>query len=378
MKDERGRIRIGSFERVGSRRRRLARFCRARGLDGFLVSDPINVGYLSGFSGQDSYLFLAGRTEVLVTDGRFAEQLADECPGLDAYVRRPGQSMDEAAARVIRQARCRQVGFESSAMSVAQYERLRERLPAVEWLGLDGTVEGFRLVKDSHEVRQIRQAIAIAERALAMFRAGFRASESEKSLADTIELHVRRAGGRSTAFPPIVAAGARSSLPHAVPTNRPCDQSDFLLVDWGACGPLYHSDLTRILVTRKITPKLARVHGIVRRAQQCAFRMIRPGVVAEQVDTAARRVIEEAGFGRRFRHSLGHGLGLQIHEGPALRKGSRTVLQPGMVVTVEPGIYLPGWGGVRLEDDVLVTRDGCEILTSVPTDLEEMITPSLA
>jgi Xaa-Pro aminopeptidase len=170
-----------------------------------------------------------------------------------------------------------------------------------------------------------------------------------------------------------MAVGPRAALPHAKPTEQRIGSDDFVLVDWGANGGLYRSDLTRVLVTGKISPKFERVYGVVLQAQLRAIAAIRPGAVAHDVDAVARNVIAKAGFGRRFRHGLGHGVGLQVHEGPRLAVNNLTVLRPGMVVTVEPGIYLPGWGGVRIEDDVLVTRTGYELLTSVSKRLEDIV-----
>ena len=192
---------------------------------------------------------------------------------------------------------------------------------------------------------------------------------------------VRRAGADKTSFPTIVAVGDRSALPHAPPTSKRVSESSFVLLDWGASGQLYKSDLTRMLVPRTNSAfpnehgdaKLEAVHGLVLKAQQQALSMIRPGVKGHDVDLAVRTIFAEAGYGERFGHGLGHGIGLQVHEAPSLRPNSAVILQPGMVVTVEPGLYLPGWGGVRLEDDVLVTPDGCEILTKLPKGLPESI-----
>src|SRR5262249_398882 len=175
-------------------------------------------------------------------------------------------------------------------------------------------------------------------------------------------------GGTGTSFPSIVAVGDRAALPHAPPTDRTVAEGELLLVDWGASGHFYKSDLTRTFATRTISPKLEAVYAVVAKPHQPPIGRIRPGVKAGDGDTEARTVIAEAGFGD-LSHGLGHGIGLQVHEAPALRPNSEAILQPGMVMTVEPGIYLPGWGGVRIEDDVLVTSDGCEVLTHVGRDL---------
>jgi Xaa-Pro aminopeptidase len=354
------------------RRKQLARAIKDEGLDAVLVSNVHNVTYLTGFSGDSTQLILGRDTALLVSDFRYISQIEEECPGLDTKIRPTTQSLQAAVIEAIKQLRLRSIGFESATMSVAELETLQQDTPAVSWKGARDRVEKFRIVKDADEVAQIREAIGIAERAFAMFRAMLRPTDTEKELTDAMEGYVRRAGGTATAFTPIIAVGERAALPHAPPSQHAVGESGLLLVDWGACGRFYKSDLTRVLATRKISPKLEKVHGVVLKAQQQAIRAIRPGAAGKDVDAAARSVIDKAGYEKFFGHGLGHGFGLQIHEAPLIRPNSDFTFQPGMVVTVEPGIYLPDWGGVRIEDDVLVTPDGCEVLTSVPRDLCEV------
>ena len=192
-------------------------------------------------------------------------------------------------------------------------------------------------------------------------------------VAADLEYQARRFGAKGLSFEAIVATGARAALPHARPTQQKLGAADFTLIDWGVNEGLYMSDLTRIVVTGKISPKLRKIYGVVLKAQLAGIAAIRPGVTCEAVDQAARGVIAKAGFGKQFGHGLGHGTGLEIHEAPRLAQNQSTVLAPGMIVTVEPGIYFPGWGGVRIEDDVLVTRDGHEVLTSVPKEIDECV-----
>lgn len=367
------------------RRQQLSRTLCEEGLEAMLVTSPINVTYLTGFSGESSFLVLGRERVLLVSDARFTEQLAEECPGLATHIRPPAQSVLHATAEVLTKLGFRSVGFESGHLTVGDWEQLRELAPTIGWKPSRDSVEKLRAIKDPSEVAQIREAIGIAERAFDAFRALLRPEDSEKSLSDALEHYVRRCGGRGTSFPSIVAVGERAALPHAPPTDRTVDGAELLLVDWGASGHFYKSDLTRVLAPRKNAAfarsgageggktKLDEIHAIVLRAQQQALNTIRPGVKGEEVDTAARQVIAEAGFGNFFGHGLGHGLGLQVHEAPSLRPNSDVVLQAGMVVTVEPGIYLPSWGGVRIEDDVLVTSDGCEVLTTVPKDLRWLL-----
>jgi Xaa-Pro aminopeptidase len=361
------------MDHAARRRDDLTRSLADEGLDALLIASPVNVTYLTGFSGESSPLVLTRDRAVLVSDARFTEQLADECPGLDTYIRPPAQTIQQAAAQVLDKLGARGIGFESNHLTVAEWETLRELTPSADWKGGRDRVERLRAVKDPSEVAEIREAIGFAERAFTVFRTLLRPDDREKDLCDALEGYVRRVGGKETSFPSIVAVGERAALPHAPPTDRKVGGAELLLVDWGASGRFYKSDLTRVLATRTISPKLQEVYAVVMRAQERALRRIRPGVQGQDVDAEARAVIAEAGFGDFFGHGLGHGIGLQVHEAPALRPASEAVLEAGMVVTVEPGIYLPGWGGVRLEDDVLVTADGCEVLTGVSKDLASMV-----
>jgi Xaa-Pro aminopeptidase len=363
----------------GSRRQRLQKVRVEEGLDALLLTHPVNVTYLTGFSGDSSYLILTGGREVLVSDGRFTVQLAEECPGLNTVIRPPSQTITEAAAAVLNKLGLRTVGFESSHLTVAEYSRLKELASALDWKGSADRVERFRAVKDADEVTEIRAAIRLAERAFAMFRAMLRPDDREKDLVDALEGYVRRAGGSGTSFPSIVAVAERSALPHAPPSDRRLGESNLLLVDWGASGRFYKSDLTRVLLPHNnaavagvggIGPKIQEIYRVVLGAQKAGVQALRPGVQAQEVDAAARGFIAKAGFGDYFNHGLGHGFGLQIHEAPFMKPGNNAVLQAGMIVTVEPGIYLPGLGGIRIEDDVLVTPDGCEVLSRLPRDPE--------
>jgi Xaa-Pro aminopeptidase len=342
----------------------------AAGLDALLVSNPLNVSYLTGFSGDSSHLILTRDRPVLVSDHRYAEQIDQECPGLDTVIRPPSQTLYSATAEALTNFGLRAVEFDGNHLTVAEWETFRDLAKTVDWKPGRARVEQLRAVKDESEVAAIREAIRVAERAFDVFRGLLRPDDREKDLADAMEGYVRRLGGKCSSFPAIVAAGERAALPHAPPTARTASEGEMLLIDWGASGVFYKSDLTRTLATRKISPKLEEVYAVVLKAQQTAVGLVRPGAKGRDIDAAARAVIAEAGFGDAFNHGLGHGIGLQVHEAPALRPNSDAVLEPGMVTTVEPGIYLLGWGGVRIEDDVLVTPDGCEVLTHVSRELQ--------
>ncbi|HYV38578.1 MAG TPA: Xaa-Pro peptidase family protein [Gemmataceae bacterium] len=363
------------------RRTRLARALADEGLDLLVVSNPVNVSYLTNFSGESSYLLIGPKHSILVSDGRFTEQLAEECPGLEAHIRPSSKPIHEATGEIIAKLGARAVGFESGHLTVNDLESLHSAAETVQWKPANNRIEKMRAVKDETEIEQIREAIRIAERAFDMFRSMLRADDSEKDLSDAMESYVRRAGGRCTSFPTIAAVGLRAALPHCPAGANRVSESELLLVDWGASGRFYKSDLTRVLIPRKtsrlsardVEHQLQEVYDVVLRAQLTAIAAIRPGVKSGDIDAAARKVITDAGYGEKFTHSTGHGIGMQVHEMPGLRAGTETVLEAGMVVTVEPGIYLAGWGGVRIEDDVLIAPDGCEVLTHVPKDLPAML-----
>jgi Xaa-Pro aminopeptidase len=361
------------MHRFYSRREKLRSGWKAAEIDALLVSAPTNVSYLTGFSGDSSVLLVGRERDLIISDGRFKTQLEQECPGLEALFRLPGQDMNPAVARVLHNMGLRRVGLEANYWTLADYEALVAAVPTVTLVGKKGQVEALRQIKDESEVAAIREAIRFAERAFQMLRAGLRQGESEKDTADALEGYLRRCGATGASFPPIVAVGVNSAMPHARPTTTTrIGQDDFVLIDWGATGRPYKSDLTRVLVTGKVTPKFEAIYRTVLNALESGIAAIRPGVKAHDVDALARSVIEDAGFGRFFDHGLGHGLGMDIHEAPRVRKGSNVVLEPGMVFTVEPGIYLPDWGGIRIEDDVLVTPDGCEVLSRVPRSLDSV------
>lgn len=342
----------------------------ADGVDALLVASVTNVRYLTGFTGDAATLLLTPARALVISDGRYTTQLQQECPGLEIHIRPIGQPMAEGIAEVAGRLGIGRLAFEASAVSVAEFETMQRRLTA-EMVGVQGRVEALRMIKDPSEVAALRAAVDCAERAFAMLCAGLRADESEKDVADALEGYLRRCGASAASFPPIVAVGARAALPHARPSAATrIGQADFVLIDWGADRRGYKSDLTRVLVTGNVSPKLEEVYRTVLAAQERGIAAVRPGVRACDVDAEARSVIEDAGFGPFFQHGLGHGLGLEIHEAPMLRRESEVVLQAGMVVTIEPGIYLPDWGGVRIEEDVLVTPDGCEVLSHVPKILD--------
>jgi Xaa-Pro aminopeptidase len=359
-----------------ARRKKLRSLIRAAETDALLVTNFTNVTYITGFTGDDSYLLATLDGETLITDPRYTTQLGEECPGLPLEVRAPGVKMLSAVAKAIKSAKIERLGIEGNSATVSFQQSLAKELSKLRIVVTENLVERLRLIKDKSEIDATRVACQQARRAYDVVRASLTPNMTEFEVAAELEYQARRFGAKALSFPAIVAVGDRAALPHATPTKRRLSESDFTLIDWGVISGLYMSDLTRIIVTGRISPKLRRIYGVVLKAQLAAIDAIRPGRTCEQVDRVARRIITRAGFGKAFGHGLGHGTGLEIHEAPRLAVGQKTKLRPGMIVTVEPGIYFPGWGGVRIEDDVLVTRTGHEVLTDVPKQLDDCVLES--
>jgi Xaa-Pro aminopeptidase len=356
-----------------ARRKKLRQLIRRSKAEGLLVTNFTNVTYLTGFKGDDSYLLVTPDAEVLISDMRYTTQLQEECPGLKLVIREPGQEMLPTVAKTVKKARIEQLGVEAGSMTLGTRDKLAKELTGQTILPLEGLVEKLRVVKDKDEVQATRVACLQARRAFEVVRAGLTGDMTELDVAAELEYQARRFGAKGLSFPAIVAVGPRGALPHARPTLKKIGEDDFTLFDWGANEGLYVSDLTRMVVTGAISAKFKKIYNIVLKAQLAGIAAIAPGVKCQDVDAAARKVIEKAGFGKQFGHGLGHGTGLDIHEEPRLTRNREDELKPGMIVTVEPGIYLPGWGGIRIEDDVLVTKTGHEVLTDVPKQLEDCL-----
>ena len=337
-----------------------------------LVTRSVDVQYLSGFTGEDSWLLVGKGKGWVLTDSRFVEEVERECPDFASTIRRG--SLAEALGKAVRRKRLRRLAYDPAHVSVALLSRLRRSLKGVKLVRLAGAVRDLRIRKDRLEVQAIRRAVRTAEEAWWAFRKVIRPGMTEQALAGELEHQMRRAGADGPAFPTIVAINAHAARPHAKPGRRRLKPGSVLLVDFGARVDGYVSDLTRVLFADRIPPCALAVYELVRRAQAAAIAAIEPGARLTDVDAAARSVIEEAGYGKKFRHGLGHGIGLEVHEEPRLGpRGVEGRLEPGMVVTVEPGIYLRGRFGIRLEDDVLVTSTGRSVLSRLPTAPDEVI-----
>jgi Xaa-Pro aminopeptidase len=344
----------------------LRRLAEAK-LDAFIVSGLANIRYLTGFTGSSAMLLLAPEAAILLTDGRYVTQAAEETACQVRAVRGP---LAKAAAGLLKRRRWPKVGFEAVRLSYSAYEMLREGTAGrVRLVGLVQFVEDLRAVKSAAEIALIRRSVATAEQAFARVAPRIRPGIREGDLAAEIDYQMRKLGAERPAFETIVASGARTALPHAAASANRLAANGLVLIDMGAQQNGYASDLTRMAYLGRPTRKVERLYEAVREAQLAALDAVRPGASAATVDRRARDTLRRFGLDRLFLHSTGHGLGLEIHEPPRLGAGERTRLRPGMVITVEPGVYETGFGGVRLEDTVLVTESGCEILTTTAREL---------
>ncbi|TWT97494.1 M24 family metallopeptidase [Neorhodopirellula pilleata] len=344
--------------------------------DAFLIVDEINVRYLTGFTGDSTWLVVdrAGKATML-SDGRYETQLSEECGELPRVIRPPGQLMPELLAEFVGDAKLKAIAFEATHVHVATMKTWSEAMPDVTWLETSGVVEDLRQIKDADELAAIRRAIEIAQRAYRSVTAKLSPEMTEIDLFYDLEATMRSLGAEGVSFHPIVGAEPSGALPHYRPRKVALGDCRTLLIDWGAKVDGYCSDLTRTLHRPgSSSPTSARfdaAYQAVLDAQNAAIERIADGVETVDVDRAAREVLENAGLGEAFRHGLGHGFGLQIHEDPRMGPSSKAKLRSGMVVTVEPGVYFENEFGIRIEDDILVTDNGYELLSDLPKGLDD-------
>ncbi len=358
-----------------SRPARLAALRDALGkadLDALLITSLPNVRYLTGFSGSNAILLVSARECLLLTDFRYATQVEAEV-GRSATIRiEPTSLWNGVWPSLSAMAGVERVGFESAHLLHKDFTRLLEQGTRWQWRPAVDVVEALREVKDDGEVAAIVRAVGMAERALAQTLAALRPGLTETAVAGILEHQLRLEGSEAYPFATIVASGPRAALPHAGTSDRMLERGDFVLIDFGAVADGYCSDITRTVVLGRASDAHRDVYEIVREANARASGALRVGMKGMAADAVAREYIDARGHGEAFGHSLGHGIGLEVHEGPRLARTIETPLAAGMVVTVEPGIYLPGFGGVRIEDDVLITASGPRVLTGFDRALLEV------
>ncbi|SDF10305.1 M24 family metallopeptidase [Sporolituus thermophilus] len=349
------------------RLKRLHNLIKQENVDGMIVTKPENRRYFSGFTGTAGMLLITAEGRWLITDFRYIEQAARQAP--DFEVVRHGSGIYETLAGLLKPLGLARIGFEADYVTWDVYHALNASVGA-ELVPL--RLDGLRMVKDHDELLLLKKAVAIADHAFEHILSFIKPGISEREIALELEFAMRRQGAEKAAFDIIVASGARSALPHGVASEKIIEAGDLVTLDFGAVYQGYHSDITRTVVIGRASAKQRQIYDIVLAAQQTGVSALSPGLAGSEVDKAARAVIADAGYGEFFGHGLGHGVGLAIHEEPRLSPTGSVILEENMVVTVEPGIYLPEWGGVRIEDMVVLTASGCEVLTGSSKQLIEL------
>ena len=349
--------------------RKLRRFMSEHGLGGMLITKPENRRYFSGFSGSAGMLLISDHTSKLLTDFRYIEQATVEAEQYDII--RYAASAYDIVAEITNKLDLTTIGFESDFVTYDMYTRLSDSLPSLHLVPVQ--IDTLRMVKDVDEVASITKAVEIADQAFSHILSYIKPGISEQAVALELEYHMGKLGSQKPAFETIVASGKRGALPHGRASQKIIELGDFVTMDFGAVYQGYHSDITRTICIGTATAKQREIYEIVLAAQLAGVQAMCPGKTGQDIDAVSRKIIMNAGFGEYFGHGLGHSLGLAIHEEPRLSPANtQTVLLENMVVTVEPGIYLPEWGGVRIEDTVLVSANGCTILTTSSKHLIEI------
>ena len=342
------------------------------GADAVLITDAFNMRYLSGFRGGEGILYLSEKRRALITDSRYTEAAQRESD-FQVIEENREHRRGQILAECLEADGADRVGYEDCSLRCREFETLREALPMVrEWAPLGDRIDRLRRIKTPEEQELLQKAEAIGDAAFAELLKILKPGMTELEAAAELEYQMKKHGAAGFSFDTIMASGANSSMPHAVPTAKKIENGDFVTMDFGCLYEGYCSDMTRTVVVGKADEKQREIYETVLKAQKAALDVIRAGLTGSQVDRTARRVIEEAGYGKCFGHGLGHSVGLFIHEEPRLSPSDDTILEVGMSETVEPGIYVPGFGGVRIEDLVIVTEDGCRNLTGSPKELIEL------
>jgi Xaa-Pro aminopeptidase len=352
---------------------------KRRGADVFLVTQPENRRYLSGYTATDlsisessGVLLIPVRDTppFLLTDSRYQIQAEEEASGFEIV--RVFDSILKTVVKILRREKLSKLAFESHYILYSSAEKLKSsaKKHGITLVPVSQVIERQRIIKTAAEREKIKQAVLLNEKVFQEIYKGIRPGQTEKELALKIETTMKALGAEEPAFPTIVAAGENGARPHAVPTERSLHKGETIIIDMGLKLDGYCSDMTRTIVLGELGLKTKEIIRLVRKAQQSALKSIKAGITAREADQAARQIIKSAGYGKNFGHGLGHGVGLAVHEPPSLNSRRRNKLQTGMVVTVEPGIYIPGWGGVRLENMVIVEDNGCTVLNRDTTFLD--------
>jgi len=337
----------------------------------YLITQHQDYSYLTGFSGEDSAILLMPRAVHVISDSRFDEVIGEEIPWAKKHLRK--MLLTDEVGKICGKLKLDRLAVQADGLTVETFDTLKKKVKPTNLAKAPAIVNGMRKIKDDEELVALHKAIVVAQEAFVATCASIAIGQTERELAARLEYEMRLRGAAGRSFETIVAEGANASHPHAHAGDRRVEAGSAILFDWGAKVGVYCSDLTRCVFMGRIPPPLEEVYKVVLDAQLAAIDAIRPGARMCDVDAVARKKITSAGYGKQFGHGLGHGLGIDVHEPPSLSWRSDEELAAGMVVTVEPGVYLPGVGGIRIEDDVVVTAEGCRVLSDLKKDLSSAV-----
>lgn len=354
------------MNRIGN----LEKLLEKNGLDGLLLIKETNIRYLTGFTGSESYAIVSPKGRIFITDSRYTEMAKNECPDFEIVQwRSPCPGLPETINSICNKLGIKKLGFEKSYVTVNFYENLKNGLDGIELVGTLGLVEEIRRVKDKKELEYLRTAAKFADKAFSEILNYIKVGVTEKDIERELQYITKKVGADDIGFPSIVASGKNASMPHAVPSDKLIEDGDFITFDMGALYKGYISDMTRTVVVGHASDRHKQVYELVKLSQETSEKTIKAGISGRLPHTAAREVLEKAGLEGIFEYGVGHGIGLDVHEDPFMGPRCDYTLEEGNVITVEPGIYIPGWSGVRIEDSLIVTNNGYEIITLSPKEL---------
>ncbi|MFC1855844.1 M24 family metallopeptidase [Thermodesulfobacteriota bacterium] len=350
------------FERIT----KLREILKSKGVSSFLTTKRENFFYLTGFTGSAGVFYTDLEESYLFTDSRYLIQSKNEVSGSEVIIYKKGAEVYERLKKM----KQKEIGFNPANISFNLYNTILESLPKVKLKGVGGVVEGLRMIKDEHELKILKEAITIAEKSLVETLASLEVGDTEISIKNRLECAMRNNGGEKESFDTIVVSGENSALIHGRPSNKSIKEGELILIDFGVKHKNYCSDKTHTVMLGEPTKEQRKVYDIVKKANEIAIAEIKDGVSIKHIDSIARDYIKKSGYGDYFLHGLGHGIGLEVHEMPLISSLNKTILKEGMVITVEPGIYMENFGGIRLEDMIYITNTGAKKLTTASSRLE--------
>jgi len=337
-------------------------------LDGIIITNPTSIRYISGFTGSSSTCLVMENKQYFISDGRYGAQSRNQVNGFEIIIENESHMEILSAEKHNLIPSGIKLAFEGENLTVEQFKKMQKLFPAVKFESTSMILENMQAVKDSVEIDALKTAVAITDEVYSQILPLIKIGVTEKFIANALASRYREEA-EGEAYAPIVAAGPNGAMPHAVPTDRPFEKGDFIVIDAAAKVGGYHADMTRTPLIGSPSDKHKEIYELVRKSQQAGLDTARAGTACKEVDTATRTVITEGGYGQYFTHGTGHGIGLEIHTQPRLGKKGDQILEKNNVVTVEPGIYLENWGGVRIEDDIIITDTGCEVLNKTSKEL---------